>query len=64
MVRHLTKEELSEKLKNIARKCSSSEEVQRMVNVELPGIVVTVSYHQTMFMGMAMSHYHKGCISF
>jgi hypothetical protein len=56
--------ELIRDLKRFASQCCSTEEVQSIVNKEHPGVAVTVTYCGPMFMGMAMSHKHRGVISF
>lgn len=62
----LTRSELIQGLKNLAHKHKSVSTFKDAAHVEFPGVAVTIAYHPSgrMFMGMAMSHYHPGTISF
>lgn len=67
-VSSLSKEEIVSKLKEIANNHTTKESFSEEVKVKLPGICATITYHvygsMKMWMGMAMSHYHKGTIQF
>ncbi|MFY2597127.1 hypothetical protein ACOTHJ_13175 [Achromobacter xylosoxidans] len=59
-----TREALVAGLTRIAGTCRTGADVQVQVNKEYPGVSVTLCYLGDSFMGMAMSHYHDGVISF
>ena len=62
----LTRDELASKLRSIANACRSKEEFEREAKKAFPAVATAVAYHPSgrMHMGMAMSHYHEGTISF
>ena len=60
----LSKEQLICELRKLAAKCSSNEQFRDMLSEEIHGVCATVVYCGRMYMGMAMSHFHNGSISF
>lgn len=62
----MTRNELIAKLRMVANRCSNKEQFSKEIAKVLPGVAVTIIYDPNgqMFMGMAMSHYHNGVLSF
>lgn len=67
-VARLSRQELVDVLKELAKNNSNDEEFRKAVAEALPGIAATITYSihcgMKMYMGMAMSHYHPGNIQF
>lgn len=56
--------QLKTEFTTLATQARDSVHFSEMVEKRLPGTTATVTYCGPMFMGMAMSHYHGGSLSF
>jgi hypothetical protein len=63
-VSQLSKAELLAELKTLSNQHRNETSLKQAVAERLPGICISVAYCGPMFMGMAMSHYHTGPLSF
>lgn len=64
--KNMSKDDFIKSLRKVAQSCHSTDDCIKKMKEEFPGVAITITYDPSgrMFLGMAMSHYHKGVISF
>lgn len=63
-VSQLSEEQLVAELKTLAKGHRNETSLKQAVAERLPGICISAVYSGPMYMGMALSRYHRGTLSF